>query len=723
MKTKIISRVTKPRFVVDAIEQRVLLAPVCIWNGTVDSSWDNAANWSANLDTTPAACTRGGAHFTYVFSGPFINQPDLNVDVYASELHFFGDCAIEMTGFGVITLTADTGIIKFGQATVDSAIAHTVAPDIAISGSGATIVHYTKTANANTTLTLNGAVTGRDVPVHVTSVDGELTPAATGGFVIFGSASNTFGNLTVDNLAGSLGNSLVGGKVKAKPGTAITIDQNWRTSYLGQGAIALNKGTLNLFSTGTLTWSSGTLTAENGSTFSATSTDDVVLEGGKMTFSGANTIGSIIANGALSVPGDFRLTEKEAASVTLITVGNLTWTAGRLIASHGSTFSAMSTAADVVLKGGQMTFAEANTTGSITANGTLSVPGNFTLIELAAAKVTLNTAGNLRWTAGILTAANGSTFTATSTAADVVLEGGEMNFFDAGTTVSIIANRVLTDASTFTLNAVQGPVVTFKSGTSTTLNGNHNVNGSTLTLESSAAFVTSTPVTTGGIKLTAGTLKFVAAANINNALGLPILSLGAGASTIDFSGIRANAASNTTAITATFRDSSAATWDGTLGINAWSSNPHTALLFGTNNNGLTPTQINKINSWANIQNVAGITSGVGSRIDSAGEVIPLLSLSPTYAAALVAINTYLGCYPSTKIASNGQYPWICTGVCGGGIPAANCPDAAAAPGVASIHCPVAAVYAATPAGGLTGPAAAEALFNMITQSFEGSNFA
>jgi hypothetical protein len=880
MKTKMTSRFIKPRFVVDAIEQRVLLAGTCTWDtAALNSSWSNPSNWIATDGATPATCATGDSTYTYVFSGAFANQPTLDVaNINALELQFFGDSPITLSSSSssnTITL-ATGGFIKFGQATVTTPVAHTVAPNIAISGSdaGATIVHYTSLDDADTTLTLSGAITGSSIPLHVTSVDGAFTPAATGGFVTFGNTGNTFGALTVDNLAGSLGTSTVGGRVQSITGTAITIDQSGNPGYLGQGAISLNKGTLNLPSTGTLTWTSGTLTASGGAKFTATSTTDVVLSGGAMTFNGENTTGLITADTTLSAQAGFTLTETAAASVTLNTENNLTWTGGTLTASDGATFTAESTLGELLLNGGSMTFSGANTQGSIIGHTALSVEGNFTLTETAAASVTLNTENNLTWTGGTVTASDGATFSASSTSGELLLDGGSMNFsgenttgsiightalsvagdftltettaasvtmnsltnvtwtsgtltaqdgatfsasstsgnvalnggsmtfdgsgtigsitgtttlsdtsgftlnettgasvtltsgatttlngaynvnastlalntpeiiwesgtlsasagsafsvtatgavtltagsmtFDgSGTTGSITATTTLSDASGFTLNETTGAVVTLKSGTSTTLNGNHDVNASTLTLESSDAFSTSTP-TTGGINLTAGTLKFVAAANIDNALGLPILSLGAGASKIDFSGIPADAASNSTAITVAFGNSSAATWDGTLGINDWNSGPRTVLSFGADNNGLTATQVNKINSWANIQNVAGITSGVGSRIDSAGEVIPLLSLSPTYAAALVAINTYLGCYPSPTVDSDGISPWVCTGICAPGVTTCLPESATGTP----IRLPVGAISELNINGLIpTGSEAANAIYAMVNQ--------
>jgi fibronectin-binding autotransporter adhesin len=609
-----------------------------------DANFSTGANWStgtapgATSGTTSTDIATFNQALTNAFgtsTNPLVIDANRNIQGITFDLATASPYVIGTTAGNALLLTTGGSI----QMTSTVANSQTVnAPLIIEPASATTAATYSLTNNATSTTSL--LTIGGQISLGTTTAFDTLT---LGG-------SNTGANL-FNGTINSSGDT--GGLLINKTGAGSWTYGGNGTTTLAKNQIQVNGGTFNYGSaTDAPTFTS------NGNNTGGSNVGIFVISGNFNMVNGVineNGVGQgLVLNGTntyTQTGGTYNtnslveFANASGASVSTVNIsgGNFNDTDGNpndatdLAVRGNTTFNLSGTATYTTpvlnMSTSQISGGAAGSTVNLNAGGTLvagsiirganSVTGTTTFnFNGGTLKSSASTATYLTGLSSAVVKAGGALINTNGfndTIGQNLLTGGGT---DGGLTKSGLGTLTLTGANTYhggtTVNA--GTLALNATGADGT--GALSVNGSTVSVGATNA------LGAGDVTLTGGTLKSTTATTSQSGLGS--LTLGAGASTLDFG------AGNTSGLFS-FLSSSGNTFTGSLNVLDWKGNLNTGggidqFFVGSSAGGLTPAQLNAI-SFTNPNGVSGVFQAIQL---STGEVVAATASAPEPSAIVLA---------------------------------------------------------------------------------------
>jgi|GEM_PF-1286340 len=549
-------------------------------------------------------------------------------------------------GLGGSTLNYNNqgGVLSFGTLTAATLGGLSGSEGIALANTSATAVALTAGANnASTSYSgiLSGAGSFIKSGVGTLTLTGAQTYTGTTGvsagtLLLQGSIGSSVTPAGAVTVSGGASLSISGGSVTApsmsEPGAGASIILSNNGSITLSGGLSLNSGTSEASTTGSVQVLSGTLTANSvavgrtGDNFGLTiqtSTpvnDDLYVNGGTVNI--ATTLGIGTASGSNSssiVHEDSGLIT--VAGTTTITANNTRYS---VLDVNGGTFTSNDTAGAGIQVGGNF----AGGSGELLIRGTGVVNATtITMGDSTGVQGTSTTTSNaIELLGGTFNIGSGGIVVATPSSATTVTNIVNVGGTTYATAPTITASADWSTAVAMTLtNSSSGLAPTFRASDGSNVAHNITLNGvlsgtggltktgaGSLTLNAANTFTGTLTITNGkvilgnssalgsgsNVNMNGGTLAIPSSAQIvEGSAGSP----GIGTLTLSANSIIDYGAGNTNTNYLTFANSSAITWTNgtTLSIYNWNVNADptlstTQLFFGTDNTGLSNSQLSQI---------------------------------------------------------------------------------------------------------------------------------
>lgn len=557
-------------------------ASVFRWNGSVNSSWETAANWSTDAGTATQPPTSDDVVHIGVI--PFTNHPIINSAVTVKSMLFSSQHAANLTLASGGGLNVQGNLVGIWL----SAVTHTINinnQNLTVNGelslSDGTSGHVINVSAGAGTLTVGSNLIQSGGATFSFSGAGALNIGGnynyTSGTFTAGQSTVTYNGAATQTVAGLTYNNLAIQKTAstATSATASTVNGNLSIT---SGTLSLNAATTVA---GNISISSGAILSATNITIDASgnwsNSGTFTSPGSTVNFTGTNSQ-SISASSF----NDLTINKSSGAATltgNLSLNGNLTVTAGTL---NLSTFSANRQA-----QGGTMSLASGST---IQIGGASNFPGNY-------ATYTLNSNSTVHYNGTVAQTVPGQIY-------------GHLIFSNGGA-----AAKTLSAITTVNGNLTINSGATF-SGNTSTLNlygnwnnsGTYSPSGSTVTLNGSGKTITGNTTfnrvtiygsyTVNGSDITYnGLLNITSTGSYNSGSGLGTVN-----------GDLTNSGSLTSSGTTTFTGTSLQT---IRFLNAVVSNSSGVINFNGNVSPVLNSTSSPSYATLNINNTAGVTASVG----------------------------------------------------------------------------------------------------------------